>query len=71
MSRAGMNFRQILAALTTEPARRFGYSDHSGRIAAGMDADLTVLKGNPGEDVTAFSRVQYTIRGGRVIYSSK
>ena len=71
MAGAGMNFRQILASLTTEPARRLGYSDHSGRIAPGMDGDLTVLKGDPGADVRAFSRVQYTIRGGRVIYPSK
>ena len=33
MSRAGMSFQQILASLTTNPAGRFGYSSHSGRIA--------------------------------------
>ena len=70
MSQAGMNFRQILASLTTEPAQRFGDSDHSGKIAPGIDADLVVLKGDPSMDVTAFSRVQYTIRRGKVIYSS-
>ena len=43
MSRAGMSFQQILASLTTNPAGRFGYSSHSGRIAKGMDADLVVL----------------------------
>jgi len=39
MSRAGMNFRQILASLTTNPAQRFGFASHIGRIAKGMDAD--------------------------------
>jgi imidazolonepropionase-like amidohydrolase len=69
MARAGMSFRQILASLTTSPAQRFGYSAHSGRIAKGMDADLVVLRGDPAEDVTSFSKVSYTIRLGKVIYS--
>jgi imidazolonepropionase-like amidohydrolase len=71
MSRAGMNFPQILASLTTNPAQRFGYSKHSGRIAKGMDADLVVLNGDPQRDITALSRVRYTIRRGEIIYSEK
>jgi imidazolonepropionase-like amidohydrolase len=69
MSRAGMSFEQILASMTTNPADRFGYSQHSGRIAKGMDADLVVLRDDPEHDVTAFSRVRYTIRRGEIIYS--
>jgi imidazolonepropionase-like amidohydrolase len=71
MSRAGMNFRQILASLTTNPATRFGYSGHSGRIAKGMDADLVVLDGDPERDVTAFSRVHQVVRGGQLIYPAR
>lgn len=71
MSRAGMSFEQILASLTTSPAERFGYSNHSGRIAKGMDADLVVLRADPKQDVTAFSRVRYAIRTGIIIYSAK
>lgn len=66
-----MSFEQILASLTTSPAERFGYSNHSGRIAKGMDADLTVLRADPIQDATAFSRVRYTIRRGIIIYSAK
>jgi imidazolonepropionase-like amidohydrolase len=69
MSRAGMNFQQILAALTTNPAERFGYSKHCGRVMKGMDGDLVVLSADPERDATAFSKVRYTIRGGRAIYS--
>jgi len=36
-----------------------------------MDADLVVLRADPAQDATAFSRVRYTIRGGNVIYSEK
>jgi len=71
MSRAGMTFQQILASLTTNPAQRFGYSAHSGRIAKGMDADLVVLRADPAQDATAFSKVRYTIRTGKIIYSEK
>jgi imidazolonepropionase-like amidohydrolase len=71
MSRAGMNFQQILASLTTNPATRFGYSSHSGRIAKGMDADLVVLEDDPARDVTAFSKVHQVIRGGQLIYPTR
>lgn len=68
MAQAGISYRQLLEALTTNPARKFGYADHKGRIADGMDADLVVLKSDPSADVTAFSKVRYTIRNGKVIY---
>jgi len=68
MSRAGMTARQILASLTTSPARRFGASKELGRVSAGMLADVTVLRGDPFMDVRAFATVAYTIRDGRVIY---
>jgi imidazolonepropionase-like amidohydrolase len=68
MSRAGMNYQQILASLTTNPAARFGDSSHSGRIAKGMDADLVVLDGDPEKDVTTFSKVRLVVRNGQQIY---
>jgi imidazolonepropionase-like amidohydrolase len=71
MSRAGLSFQEILASLTTNPAQRFGYATHSGRIAKGLDADLVVLSADPAQNTSAFSKVRYTIRGGNVIYSEK
>jgi imidazolonepropionase-like amidohydrolase len=71
MSRAGMTFPQILASLTTTPAQRFGYATHSGRIAPGMDADLVVLNGDPASDITALSKVDYTVRNGKVVFSNR
>jgi imidazolonepropionase-like amidohydrolase len=71
MSRAGMSFQGILASLTTNPAQRFGYATHSGRIAKGMDADLVVLSADPAQNTSAFSKVRYTIRGGDIIYAEK
>jgi imidazolonepropionase-like amidohydrolase len=71
MSRGGMNYQQILASLTTNPAKRFGFSNHSGRIAQGMDGDLVVLSADPAQDTTAFSKVRFTIRSGKIIYAKK
>lgn len=66
---AGLNFDQILAMLTTTPARRFGQSRHTGRIAIGMDADIVLLAGDPAADIQALDKVAYTIRHGKIIYS--
>ena len=68
MSEAGMGFRDILASLTTTPARRRGGADRVGRVAVGFDADLTVLQADPAKTVSAFADVAYTIRRGRIIY---
>ena len=71
MSRAGMSFQEILASLTTNPAERFGYATHAGRIAKGLDADLVVLNADPAQQASAFSNVRYTIRGGEIIYAER
>lgn len=68
MAAAGMSFRQILTSLTTAPAERFGASQQVGRIAAGLQADLAVLKGDPSTDIRAFAAVRYTLRAGKIIF---
>jgi imidazolonepropionase-like amidohydrolase len=69
MAEAGMDFRQILASLTTAPAQRFGVSGRLGRIAPGLVADLVVLAHDPSRDVRALADVRQTIRDGRVIFA--
>jgi imidazolonepropionase-like amidohydrolase len=64
MGRAGLGFEQQLAALTSAPARRFGRRAQSGKLAPGYDADVTVFEGQ------SLSKVRYTIRGGKVLFSS-
>jgi imidazolonepropionase-like amidohydrolase len=68
MATGGLDWRQILASLTSAPATRFGEAARRGRIAPGMDADLVLLAADPATDPTAFSRVKYTLRGGRIVY---
>ena len=67
MTEAGMSFRQILAALTTAPAERFGESRELGRIAAGYQADLVVLKDDPSKNIRELAAVRYTLRGGKIV----
>lgn len=67
MVRAGLDYRQILASLTTAPARRFGLRSQ-GQVAPGMRADLVLLNADPAVDVRAFAAVRYTIGMGRIIY---
>jgi imidazolonepropionase-like amidohydrolase len=59
--------RQVLASLTTNPARYFKAAN-KGRVEKGFDADLAVLDGDPLTDVRNLAKVAYTIRAGKVIY---
>jgi imidazolonepropionase-like amidohydrolase len=68
MQQAGLTYLRILAALTTAPAERFGVAARTGRLAPGLDGDVTVVEGDPGRDIRALGQVRYTLRGGRVLY---
>lgn len=68
LQQAGLDWRGIIATLTTTPARRFGQDDRKGRIAPGMQADLVLLDGDPAVDVAVFARVRQVLRAGREIY---
>jgi imidazolonepropionase-like amidohydrolase len=68
LARAGLTFPQILASLTTTPAARLGYANRTGQIKPGMDADLTLLEGDPARDIDAFAHVALTMRNGQIIY---
>ena len=67
MQQAGLSYPQILAALTTAPAARFGAAARTGRLAAGLDADIVVIQGDPAQDIRALARVRTTLRAGRVV----
>ena len=71
MERAGMTPREILASLTTAPARFFGLEGETGRVAPGFSGDLVVLGANPLDDPTGFTRVRYVLREGRLIFEGE
>jgi cytosine/adenosine deaminase-related metal-dependent hydrolase len=62
-----MKWSDILASLTTNPVAFFKAG--GGEVKAGLAADLVVLDADPAADVRNFAKVDYTIRGGKIIYS--
>ena len=70
MAAAGMDWRQILASLTTAPAQRFGQAAVRGRVQEGFEGDLVVLGSNPEVSADAYADVRMTVRDGRVIYDA-
>ena len=68
LGKCGLTPMNVLAMLTTNPASRFGVSNAKGTVTVGKLADLTILDGDPAQDIAAFSKVRATIRSGRVIY---
>lgn len=61
---AGMTPYEALRAATVNSAEMLGLN--AGIIAAGKLADLAIVEGNPLEDITATTRVRYTVANGRV-----
>lgn len=68
LAEAGLDFRALLASLTTVPASRFGFAEKCGRLAPGFEADLTILDADPSRDTAALVGVHATIRQGHFIY---
>ena len=71
LMQAGFGFREVLAMLTTAPAELFHLSQREGKVMPGMRSDLTILSEDPvSGHPEAFTKVKYTIRGGKVIWRS-
>jgi imidazolonepropionase-like amidohydrolase len=64
----GLSGRDILRMLTTAPTAKFNSTAATGTIEAGKAGDLTVLDGDPIDNVREFAAVRYTIRNGMVIW---
>ena len=69
LGKSGLDWKDVLAMLTTNPSARMGVSNEKGTVAPGKFADLTILSADPAQDLTNFAHVQMVIRSGRVIYS--
>jgi len=68
LAKCGLNWRDVLAMLTTNPATRMGVQYQKGTATAGKLADLVVLDADPATDLKNFSRVQTVIRSGAVVW---
>ena len=68
LGKSGLDFKTVLAMLTTNPSARMGVSDSKGTVAVGKLADLTILDADPANDLTNFSKVHAVVRSGKVIW---
>jgi imidazolonepropionase-like amidohydrolase len=59
----GMTPQQALRAATSVAAKAIGQAS-KGRIGAGADADVLVLRGNPVADIAAVRNVSAVYKGG-------
>jgi imidazolonepropionase-like amidohydrolase len=67
----GLTNVEAIAAATTVAAEACGIADRKGRIAAGYDADLLAVAGNPLDDLEALLDVRAVIRMGRLVGSDQ
>jgi len=63
---AGQRPADALAGATSLNAQSIELADRIGAIAAGMDADLIAVEGDPIKDITALRRVTFVMKGGKV-----
>ena len=68
LGKSGLDWKTVLAMLTTNPAARMGVSDSKGTVTPGKLADLTILDADPATDLTNFSHVRAVIRSGGLIW---
>jgi len=68
LGKSGLDWRDVLAMLTVNPAARMGVQDRKGSVTVGKLADLVVLDADPAADLKNFSRVQAVIRSGALIW---
>jgi imidazolonepropionase-like amidohydrolase len=69
LAEAGLTYDQVLASLTTNPARVWG-NPAAGTLRVGNPGDVALLAGDPRADMRNFARVQCLVRGGRIVFSS-
>jgi imidazolonepropionase-like amidohydrolase len=68
LGRSGLEWKTVLAMLTTNPAARMGVSDRKGTVTPGKLGDLTILDADPAAALTNFSRVRAVVRSGKLVW---
>ncbi|MFA9200310.1 MAG: amidohydrolase family protein [Cypionkella sp.] len=63
----GLSPTLAIRAATVDAAELLGRSDRIGRIAAGMDADIIAVDGDPLADVRSLEDVDFVMKRGKVV----
>ena len=61
----GITPLQAIQTATANPARVLDREDEFGQLKAGLTADLIVVEGNAGADITALNRLKAVYQGGK------
>ncbi len=69
MNEAGMPIMEAIQAATSVNAKILEMEDQIGGIKAGLQADIIAIDGDPLEDIDAFGRVVFVMKGGKVYKS--
>ncbi len=67
LTRCGVPAEAALASATSVAAQACGLGDRTGRLGAGLDADLLIIDGDPAADITALRSVRSVVSRGREI----
>ena len=67
MVAAGMTEMDAIRAVTDGSARAIGIQHQSGRIRAGLRADLIAVDGDPAVDITALRAVSFVMTAGNIV----
>jgi imidazolonepropionase-like amidohydrolase len=70
VDRIGLTPLESLEACTALAARSLGLGEATGRLRAGLAADIVAVDGDPSSDVGALARVRTVIAAGRVVHQA-
>ena len=69
MVKAGLSEMEAIKATTSRAAEMLGWSDKAGTLAPGLMADIVAVEGNPLTDIRSLQKVDFVMKGGKVIKS--
>ncbi len=64
--KVGQKPMDAIVGMTSLAAQSMNLDKELGAIAAGLNADLVAIDGDPLQDITALQRVRFVMRNGRV-----
>lgn len=69
MMEMGLSAAQALVTATSAAAQLLGMEDEIGSLKPGLIADMTVVVGNPLQDILAVEKVKMVFQGGKPVFA--